>query len=224
MTALYIVAGVLAFFAVLLIAPVHFKLRYNDGGLLVRARYLVIRLTFFPFKEKKTKKPKKIKPDKKKSKPKPKPKRGGLGKRLAQMFKDDGITGILSLLSEMAKIAAAASRKMLAAVVIDRLDVAIITASDNAADTAIQYGRICAVLYPAVAVVESSMRVRQRNISVNPDFLREDSAVTVDIAVHVRVWRLVWIGIYAGVRFIFEFLNKSDTKNTTIKKGVRKNG
>jgi len=225
MTALYIIAGCLAFFAVLLIAPIHLKIRYNDDGLLVRVRYLVIPLTLFPFKEKKPKKPrksKKIKPAKKERAPKSK--HGGLGKRLGQMFKDDGITGILSLLSEMAKIAAAASRKMMASVVIDRLDVAIIAASDNAADTAVQYGRICAALYPAVAAVESFIRVRRRNIIVSPDFLREDGAAAIDIAVHVRVWRLVWVGIYAGVRFIFGFLAKSNTKNTTIKKGVQKNG
>ena len=221
MTALYIITGCLAFFAALMIAPVRLRILYNEGGLIVRARYLMVRLTLFPFKEKKPEKPKKVKPERKKRKPKRE--RAGLGNRLGQMFKDDGVSGILSLVSEMAKLAAAASRKMLAAVVIDRLDIAIITASEDAAETAIKYGRICAVLYPAAAAVESAVRVRRRNIVVRPDFLREDGGAAIDIAIHVRVWRLAWIGIYAGVRFVFGLIGHLNRGSTT-KKGVRKNG
>ena len=129
---MYIAAGILAFLALLLIAPIRLSLRYSEDGLTVRARYLMIRLTLFPFKEKvKKAKPerarrKKAKP-KKAEKPEKKQKRAGLGERLGQLFKDDGVSGIISLLSELIKLATDTAKKTMAATVIDRLDVMVIT-------------------------------------------------------------------------------------------------
>ncbi|MFR1434827.1 MAG: DUF2953 domain-containing protein [Acutalibacteraceae bacterium] len=89
----------------------------------------------------------------------------------------------------MAKLAADALRRALRVIVVDRLQVRLIVVGEDAADTAVRYGKICAAVYPAQAVLETVMKVRRRQIDVEPGFLQEKSSTAVDLRAHVQPLR-----------------------------------
>ena len=59
--------------------------------------------------------------------------------------------------------------------VIDRLYLDLLVASEDAAATATDYGKACAILYPALSLVKGRVKVRKSRLNIAPDFLREKS-------------------------------------------------
>ena len=66
-----------------------------------------------------------------------------------------------------------------------------ITAAD-AAETAKLYGAACAVIYPAVNLLISNMRVRKPGVSVSPDFEKEKMQLYIHIKARIRPVRAIW--------------------------------
>lgn len=208
MIAVYILLGILAFILLLLLMPIHGYVLYSSVNeeLKVKVRY-----TFFPIyaypkpeksekaKEKKAKKAKKKEQEKAKEEP-------GLPK-IERMLREDGLVDTLSYLTDRAKLFGTTAKKLLKALVVKSLRVNVVVASEDAAQTALDYGRICAAVYPAEAVLECLTRVRHRSIAVNPDFLKEKGET--DIRIHAKILpiRILWIAVI----FIFGYIGQ-DTR------------
>ncbi len=71
-------------------------------------------------------------------------------------------------------------------------------ATDDAADTAIAYGRACSLFYPVLAIVDGLFDLSIERIRIYPDFLHEESFYSVSFRVRIRVWRL----IFGSVRYL----------------------
>ena len=78
------------------------------------------------------------------------------------------------------------------AITVDRLYLDVLVASGDAAQTAIDYGKICAVVYPIQALIESKMRVRRRAINISTDFLHDSGELKADIRLHAVPIRVLW--------------------------------
>lgn len=70
-----------------------------------------------------------------------------------------------------------------------KLELRVVCASDEAGDAAVNYGKCCAAIYPAVTTIHGIMNVRPRGekIDVLCDFFTEESRVTYDIKLRVSV-------------------------------------
>lgn len=191
-----IIAGILLFLLVLLLLPVHLYATFQ-GELLVRVRYLFLSRQLLPAKKKKT--PAKTQTADKKRKKTNEEKETP---SFARMLKEDGVSAVLAYYRELAAMAATAAKKLLRTLVVDRLDVCLRIASDDPADTAVNYGRACAAVYPAQAVLETVIRVRKRTVQVVPDFLQEKGEVTFDVRVHVTPLRVIG----AAIGFFIQYL------------------
>ncbi len=202
MVFLYILLGLLGLLVLVLAVPVYGRVTY-DGDLRAKVRVLGIPITLLPQEEKPAAEPKKSakkKADtKKKKKQEEKPSKW---QELTAMFREDGPAATLHYLCELAKLAGQAVGRLLKAVTVDRLSMELLVATGDPADTAVRYGQVCAALYPALAGIESRVRVRRRHLRVEPNFLLEKSDLALDLRLHIRVWQALWAALVLLVKFL----------------------
>lgn len=74
-----------------------------------------------------------------------------------------------------------------------RLRIRIVCAEEQAADTALSYGRCCAAVYPIAGVIGSVMKVREkgRSIDISCDYVSGQSVFEVDCLISVRILRVL---------------------------------
>lgn len=77
--------------------------------------------------------------------------------------------------------------------VVKKLKLKIVCAKEDAADTAISYGRYCAVVNPALAYIQSLMRVRERgkDISITCDYNGGEEKFELELVIYARVFRVL---------------------------------
>ncbi len=116
-----------------------------------------------------------------------------------------GVSGFVSMLSEVVKLASSTVKGLFTNVVIEKFDISLTVVGEDAADTALKYGKLCGVVYPAVSVICSTAKCEDYNVNVTPDF--DDEAkmkVLADSQFYIRVYyvlkytlkalfRLLWI-------------------------------
>ena len=134
-------------------------------------------------KKKKAAKPKE-KPKKKKEKP---PKYTEKPPLIAVVtaFKDLAV-GILTRFAKHIKL--------------EELRLRVLAASDDAAKTALEYGSFCAAAGMVQTAAEALPRTNPKkvNIAVECDFLADTPEIDAEIRVSIRVWRLVWMALFAA--------------------------
>ena len=205
MIALYIILGILLLLFLILLIPVEVIAHYSDD-LALTVKVLFYRLNLLP----KPEKPKKTKP-KKKEEPKPKPKEKKKEKPeekkpsyLEKLKEKKGLSGVVSLLTGLAKIAGSTLKGLFSHVVIRRMDIGIALASEDAASTAVNYGRLCSVVYPAVDIIVASTVCKDYRVSLEPVFDDEkDTEISADLHAHLRLIFAVHEALKAGVKFLW---------------------
>ena len=207
MTVWLIIGGILLFLLLLLLLPVHLYAAFQ-GELLVRVRYLFIVKQLFPSK---AKKPEKGKKDTSVKKAKDKKKEEKEQPSFGQMLREDGVSATLSYYKNLASLAATGVKKLLHVLVVDNLDVKLCIAAPDAAQTALEYGKVCAAVYPAQALLETVIKVKKRTVSIAPDFLREEGEAA--FAVHLHVTPLRLIGAATGLVIQYLVHTVKDVKN-----------
>jgi len=120
----------------------------------------------------------------------------------AERLKADGVGATLHLVRELTCLAAGAARRLLAAITVDKLCLQLYITGSDAAETAENTGKVCAVLYPAVTTLQQTvLRIRKRAITVTPDFLAEEGRVSADVTAHAIPLRIVMIAIWLAFRY-----------------------
>lgn len=181
---LLIIAGIFALLLILLLIPVVVAARYSDEFSL-RVTYLFIPFFILSGKKKKRKKSKKTarkKTIKKKAKKAAVSNKKGSKKAkkespVKRILKDRGLGGALKLLGRVAKLAGGAFSKILMGVRVTRFDLEILVGGEDAAAAAINYGKICAAVYPAVSLISQRTRSFRKNVSIQADFLSGKTVV-----------------------------------------------
>lgn len=67
------------------------------------------------------------------------------------------------------------------------LKMRVILAGGDAADLAIDYGRLCSVFYPTLAAICANTKVGKKDIYIAVDYQKPKAEITADITVKVRV-------------------------------------
>lgn len=189
---LLVIGALLLLLFLLLLLPLSLRLSF-DGELDVRIRYIGIPVYRYPKSERKQKK--EAAKSGKKKEGKQKAEKSGKAKpqmaQLSAILKEEGPAAVAAYLSKLARLTATGVRRILAAVRVDRLLAELVVATGDAAETALQYGKLCGVVYPAEAALEGIVRVRRREVTLRPDFLLEKGSVKLLLRAHAMPLRLL---------------------------------
>lgn len=206
MTALYIILGIILFFIIILSIPVVLDLEYTDA-VRCKVSWLFLKFTIYPFHEKK-KKEEKPQEEKKETKPEeqkdeaPKPKKENF---LKTFYNNQGLSGVIELLNNCVKALKRFSVRFIKrAVIIKKFHLDIHITEDDAAATALKYGKVCSALYPSLGFICSNMKVKDYKVNVFADYCGEKTTVEF-VTKTAFVPRAL---INAGIALVFSLLKQ----------------
>ncbi len=214
MLVVYILLGLLGLVVLLVLAalfvPVYGRITY-DGELRVRIRVLGVPITLLPSEQEPQET---AKPPKRQKVAKPS-KIQELREELTRSFKQDGVGATLAYLAELSKLAGQAVGRAFRSITVDNLRLHMLICNGDADTTAIRYGQVCSVLYPSFTALAGVIKVRKRDLRIEPNFLMEKSSMSADVRLHIWVYRLVGAAIVLLVRFML--LKGNDIDSITDK-------
>ena len=226
MIALYIILAVIALIVILFSIKVSVTAVYDETFTL-DVKWLFIKLRIYPEDEEKRakKEAKKAEKDQKKKiskqeKPK-KEKTEESASPKSNIFKDfynnQGFAATVNLIRTAAAQLGGFLKGVYRAFVIENLTVLLkVSAGDDAAQTAVKYGKVCSAVYPAMGFICSNMKVKQYDVNVVPDFISAENTATFKLSLSVRPIKLTNAVIVLAFRLIFKVLLK-------LLKGSKKN-
>lgn len=204
MIALYILLGILLLLFLICLVRVQIFLLYTDDVKLT-LKVLFYKKALLPSEKKPKKKPEKKPKEKPEQKPEEKEKKPKEKKPsyLSRLKEKKGVSGIVSLFTELAKIAGGALKGLFRHTVIKKLTVGVALNSGDAASTAVNYGRICSALYPAVNVIAAATVCKDYHVTVEPIFDDErKTEVYADVHAYIRVGWALLVALKAGIRLL----------------------
>lgn len=178
-----IVACILLFFVLLFSANIRVIVRADADNTYVRIRYLF--LSIDPLKERKPKKQKKKKP--KKEPPQQVEARSAKSKLDDFKKKVDDFMPLIESLST-------ATKKILRGVRVRSFVLYLKVGKEDAAETAIEYGRLCALVYGAYAAINNFLTIPRPSITLESDFKNECFEWRFSALIKARLFLFVRVG------------------------------
>ncbi len=223
MTALWIILGIAAFFALLLALPLRIFLSYTEEkGLQYRVKYAV-----FPLAD--SEKPEKAAaaaPKKQKSAAeKPKKASGGAVQSLLSFLGLEDISsaanakraidekGLLEVLHGVTEAVGSLRKRtgrLLRKGAVKRFDLRIVCGDGDPADAAMRYGTVCAAVYPLLTLLDTAMKCKRRKVDIRCDFDNDGIQASFEGQINYRPWHFICFACGLLWRYI---------KRNTIKEG-----
>lgn len=191
---LYILLGIALFVALVMFIPITLRASYKEDFWC--AVYIgFVKLQLVPAKPKKEKK-KKVKKQTPKTEQSKKP-----TEKKPSLIKKYGIEWLLNLIKKVAELAVSALQDFFSHILVKKLSLSISVAGDDAADTAIKYGKYCAVVYPAVGTIVRVVKCKGYGVDINPNFSEKaETEINFDFVARVFVFRLVALAVKHGIK------------------------
>ena len=234
MTGLYIFLGIVLFFVVLLSIRITISGEFFDEFKLSVA-WLFIKIPILPAK-KKTKAPKKDKKPKKEKKPEePKvedepeteskdPPKENI---FVRFYNNQGFEGVLQLINNVVSSLGKMFNSFRKHIVIRELFLFMtVTGGCDAAETAIQYGKTCQKVFPAMSFICTKLPVKKYDIEIEPDYLGTKNTAQFAFSVHIRPIFFINAVFVLVFRLIFKVALKflMGIKKKTNKENINKGG
>lgn len=212
MPVLIAVAGIILFFVILFSIRLTVIIDYDDETV-VTLKYLFIKIpladTSKPPKEKKPKNKKKDKNDDTSPKDKAKTEKTKKGNGLLkQLYIDQGYDGIVKMLKAVGNSLNGFFGKLYKTLTIDEFYLTMITAGNDAADTALKHGKLCAWVYPVLGKLVSTCKVKKYDFDISPDFLATKSKASAYVRLHVIPIHITNAAVVLAVQLLFKVLFK----------------
>ena len=189
----YVLLSLLGLLLLFLILPVYARVRYREE------LTVTVRVFGIPVYRYCSAKASKGKSKKRADKPaeKTQKKKNTFLSDLSARLKSDGVRAVVDEIGALARLADGAFRRVARTVAVDRLQLQLVIASEDAAATAQDTGKVCAVLYPSLTTIQAVIRIRRRAVTVLPDYLGEKSRAEADVLVHALPVRLLGTALWA---------------------------
>lgn len=226
MTALYIILGIIIFFVLVFSVKISVEL-IHEKDFSVTLKILFLKIPLVPAKEKKkTKKEKKPKQEKpKEEKPKEeKPKEKGPKKEnfVTKFYNNQGFDGTMMFLQDVLGVLNTFMGDIFRrSFVIERLFLTMRVSKGDAAETAIAYGKTCTAVFPAVAHICATMKVRKYDIDISPDYLANKSTSAIHTRISVRPIRITNAAVKLAFRAVIAYV-KADRRGKERMKRLAK--
>ncbi|MCL2022905.1 MAG: hypothetical protein FWG82_00855 [Oscillospiraceae bacterium] len=189
MTALYIIVGILAAIVLPLCVRVCLKVVYEENLRHIHLKWLFLCFTLYPQKEGKPDKSKKINP--KKGEKQGKKKQEEKPNILASYYEKEGVSGIIYLLQDALNAIGGFLLGLKRGLLIHRLEIYVVYSDGDAAQTAVNYGKLCGVIYPAVNAIITSVRTVKYNVDLSADYLAQSTRADLYVTVSLRPIRVI---------------------------------
>lgn len=191
---LYILLGIALLVALVMFIPITLRASYKEKFWC--AVYIgFVKLQLVPAKPKKEKKKKVKKQTPKTEQPKK------ATEKKPSLIKKYGIEWLLNLIKRVAELAVSALQDFFSHILIKKFSLSISVAGDDAADTAIKYGKYCAVVYPAVGTIVHVVKCKGYGVDINPNFSEKaETEINFDFVARVFVFRLVALAVKHGIK------------------------
>lgn len=132
---------------------------------------------------------------------------------LKKLWDEEGIIGILSLLSNVLETANSAVLTLIRGLHIYSLYVMIIVGGYDAAAIGQSYGSLCQFYYPVKGLILNQMKVDNYDDYIQPDFLAEKTEFEFQLIASISVGLLLKVGIKAVFVFLKNLIqNKKQSK------------
>lgn len=182
----------LVILAVAALLPAKVKVRI---GYIEEEFILSFKLLFFVF----TVSPENKKKKKKKAKKKEKEKKERSAKKEKDNFfrshtSDFGVFDYIELIGIVIE-------KFVAKIYFDKLEAEIRVAGDDAAQTALNFGRLNAAIYPIAGLINGHKRIKELHIGITPDFTTTKSVYNAEAIAYIRIF-----DVLAAVIAIIKYL------------------
>ena len=233
MTFLYILLGIILFFVILLSIRITINAEYFDEFKL-SVQWLFVKIQILPLKKKekpeKEKKPKEQKEKKKDTAPEPEPNPEEQTAKKENIFvtfyNNQGFDGVIELINNTASSLGKMFSSFKKHIVIRELYLFMtVTGGCDAAETAMEYGRICQKVFPAMGFICTNLPVKKYDVEIEPDFLGVKNSAQFATSVHIRPIFFINAVIVLVFRLVFKvvlkFLRgiKNKSKNQNINEG-----
>lgn len=210
MTALYIILGIIAFFILLLSIRITVSGEYFDSFKL-DVSWLFIKLHIFPMKKKD--KPKKEKKKKEPAQTEEKTEETVQSEKKENIFlrfyHNQGVNGIIELINGTAYSLARMMNSFKKHIVLREIYLWMtVSSGSDAAETALQYGKICQKVFPALSFICSTLPVKKYDVEIEPDFIGVKNSAQMAFTVSVRPIFFINAAIVLVFRLLFKVVLK----------------
>ncbi len=190
MTGLYIFLGIIGFIILLLSIRITVNGEFFEEFKL-NIKWLFVKIDILPAKKKD--KPKKEKaPKEKKEKPAaeevapetPTEKKENI---FVKFYNNQGFDGVIQLINNVGKALGKLMHSFKKHIVLRKLYLWMtVTGGCDAAETALEYGRICQKVFPAMSFICTNLTVKKYDVEIEPDFLGNKNKAEFAFSVSVR--------------------------------------
>lgn len=224
MVLLYILLGIIAFITLILSIRITINGEFFDEFKL-NIKWLFINLQILPAKPKKDKPPKKEKPKKEKNKEEqPADDTTETAKKKENIFvrfyNNQGFDGVVELINNAAKDLGKMFSSFKKHIVLRELYLWMTISSGDAAQTALDYGRICQKVFPALSFICTNLTVKKYDVEIEPDFIGIKNKAQFAFSISIRPIFIINAVIVLALRLVFNVVIKflKGTKNNNKNK------
>ena len=176
--------------AALLPAKIKVRIGYIEEEFILSFKLLFFVFTVSPENKKKKKKKAKKKEEEKKERPAKKEKDNFFRSHTS----DFGVFDYIELIGIVIE-------KFVAKIYFDKLEAEIRVAGDDAAQTALNFGRLNAAIYPIAGLSNGHKRIKKLHIGITPDFTTTKSVYNAEAIAYIRIF-----DVLAAVIAIIKYL------------------
>lgn len=207
MIALYIIGGIILLLLLLLIIPVSADMRYKDK-FTVSVIYGGIKV----FDSSKPKRKKMQKPEQSKNEQeKPTEEKQKKENFITKIFNEKGKIEGIKFLGSLIKLAVSRIIWLIRKIKFRQFFLDISIASDDAANTAISYGAVCAVVYPIINLLDQNTDLSVKKVNIYTDF--DKLSPEIEAAISVKTRLIYAVIALISVLFAYLKLKKESDKN-----------
>ena len=224
MVLLYILLCIIAFITLILSIRITINGEFFDEFKL-NIKWLFINLQILPAKPKKDKPPKKEKPKKEKNKEEqPADDTTETAKKKENIFvrfyNNQGFVGVVELINNAAKDLGKMFSSFKKHIVLRELYLWMTISSGDAAQTALDYGRICQKVFPALSFICTNLTVKKYDVEIEPDFIGLKNKAQFAFSISIRPIFIINAVIVLALRLVFNVVIKflKGTKNNNKNK------
>lgn len=139
----------------------------------------------------------------KKTESAPTAKKSGITDLLKTVYGAEGIDGLMLIGRRSCDYLGTFFGGLLKGFIVDDFQLLVRCSKSDAASTAIYYGEVCSALFPLLASLAASCRLKKHDINVYPDYLARYSAASFILDLYFTPIVMVGRVLALGVKFIF---------------------
>ena len=212
MTARVIILSILAVIILLMFFSVNLYIDYKENKTTVWIRYLFFKIPIYPRKKKKAK------PKTSDKKPEKKGEKASKDKKesfFTSTAKSQGLGAVIEILEKIIQILKDFSSSTLKHLKIKKLKLNVVTAGEDAADAALNFGYASSVIYPALGVLSSLISfLNIPDVNITVDYDKKETSASLLLQFKIRLFFLLAIILRYGIKGILLYIDvtKTDTK------------